>query len=317
MTRLAILVVYVVRDDEDLPLLELHLDRIARHTTVPYTIYGAAPRVTPAARARLEAEPNLRLCDLPATDVRGSREHAHYLDGLLAIALESDATHVVTFDVDSFPVTDDWVDALLAAPPESGLAAVLRAENGDSVLPHPSCLFATRELFTRSDLSFSPDWDGTPEFRRFLRTTGQAGDTGIRIAYRLWADDLDWARLRRSNARDLHPVIAGIYGDVVFHLGATSRGVLFRRDLAASPIHRLTSPLERYPARRPAAVRAKRSMLRLARGRTERRMMRRNRAAYDVVRHWLLEDPDGLLGYLRGDPAGPEATAWAALLAPR
>lgn len=304
MTRLAILVVYVVRDDDDLPLLDLHLDRIARHTSVPYTIHGAAPRVTPAARARLEAEPDLRLVDLPPTDARGSREHAHYLDGLLPIALESDATHIVTFDVDSFPVIDDWVDRLLAAaPPESGLAGVLREENGDRVLPHPSCLFASRELFTRYDLSFSPDWDGTPEFRRFLRATGQAGDTGIRIAYRLWADDLDWGRLRRTNAVDLHPVIAGVYGDAVFHLGATSRGVLFRRDLAPSPVHRLTMPLERYPARRPAAVRAKKAVLRWTRGPVERRMMQRNRDCYRRVRAELLADPDALFARLRGADA--------------
>jgi hypothetical protein len=308
VTRLAILVVYVVRDDEDLPLLDLHLERIARHTSVPYTVLGVAHRVTDAARARLLAQDRVRLCDVPPTDLRGSREHAYYLDALLEAALATDATHVVTLDVDSFPITDRWVDTLLAAaPPESGLAAVLRTENGDRVLPHPSCLLADRSFFERYHPSFSPDWDGTAEFRRFLRATGQAGDTGIRIAYRLWADGLPWGELRRTNARDLHYLIAGIYGDAVFHLGATSRGVLFRRDLEPSLVHRLTMPLERYPARRPAAVRAKRAVLRWCRGPTERRMMRRNRTVYQDVRRRLDEDPDALFALLRGarDTAEP------------
>ncbi len=51
--RLAILVVYVVRDADDETLLALHLDRIARHTTVPYRIHAALPRVTDSARGAL------------------------------------------------------------------------------------------------------------------------------------------------------------------------------------------------------------------------------------------------------------------------
>ncbi len=312
VTELAILVVYVVRDDTDLPLLELHLDRVARHTAVPYTIHAVAERVTPRAREILAAAPHVQLHTVAPTDLRGSREHAHYLDALVEIAVASGASHLVTLDLDSFPIADGWVDTLAAAaPPETGLAAILRTENGDSCLPHPSCLLAPRAFFADPTPSFSPDWDGTPEFRRFLRTTGQAGDTGIRIAYRLWAGDEPWEQLRRSNAVDVHHLIAGIYGDQVFHLGATSRGVLFRRDLQQSRIHRLTSPLERAPARGATAVRVKQAALRATRGPTERRMMQRNRAVHAVVREWLLDDPDDLVAYLRGAP--PSARAYAAL----
>lgn len=316
MTRLAILVVYVVRDEDDLPLLDLHLARIARHTTVPYTILGVAHRATDTARARLEADPNVRLCPVPETDLRGSREHAHYLDALVPIALATDATHLVTLDVDSFPVADGWVDTLIAAAAASGLAAILREENGDRVLPHPSGLLASRAFCQEEPVSFSPDWDGTREFREFLRTTGQAGDTGIRIAHRLWTEGQPWGRLRRSNARDLHPVIAGIYDDVLFHLGATSRGVLFRADLRQSTVHRLTMPLERVPVRGPRTRHAKQTLLRWCRGRTERRMMRRNRTVYQVVRDWLVEDDDDLLAYLRGEPPSPRGLAALARLAP-
>ena len=41
---LAILVVYYLSSDDDLPILDLHLDRIERHTRVPFQVYGAANR---------------------------------------------------------------------------------------------------------------------------------------------------------------------------------------------------------------------------------------------------------------------------------
>jgi hypothetical protein len=301
--RLAILVVYHVTDDADLPLVALHLERVARHTSTPYAHYAVTARATPAARALVAAAPNVQVCEVEPTAWRGSREHAYYLDAMRERALADGATHVVTLDLDSFPIEDRWLDTLTAAAPaESGLAAILRTENGDVALPHPSCCLVGRDFLERYDPSFSPDWDGTPEFRRFLHTTGQAGDTGIRFAYVLWSHHLAWGALRRSNAVDVHPVIAGIYADVVFHLGASSRGTIFRYDLVRSPVHRLTTPLERYPARRDRTKRMKRRALDRLRGPAERRLIDRNRVVSTAVREWLLADATDLFDFLRGRP---------------
>jgi len=300
--NLAILVVYYLKDDEDLPLLELHLDRVARHTKVPATVYATANRATPAARALLDAEPNIVLVDVPGTDQRGSREHGYYLDHLWRYALETDATHICTLDVDAFPVCDEWVDTVAThLAPESGFAAVSRLENGDTDLPHPSCTLARRDFYERFTPSFSPDTDGTPEFRRFLHATGQSADTGIRIGYALWAAGLPWGRLVRTNVVNPHYLMAGIYGDAVFHLGGIGRGKLFREDLQQSTVHRVTRPLERLPVGSGAPARLKRSVLHRARGKKEQQLSAQNRATYTVLRSWLLSDPDGLLAYLRGD----------------
>jgi hypothetical protein len=304
--HLAILVVYYLKDDEDLPLLELHLDRVARHTKVRATIYATANRATPAARALLETAPGVVLIDVPDTDLRGSREHGHYLDQLWRHAFNAGAAHICTLDVDAFPIRDDWVDAVAAhVAPESGLAAVSRLENGDSDLPHPSCTFARRDFYERFTPSFSPDWDGTPEFRRFLHTTGQSADTGIQLGYALWTAGIPWGRLVRTNAVNPHYLMAGIYGDAVFHLGGIGRGKLFREDLQHSTIHRVTRPLERLPVGGGAPARAKRSVLHRARGKKEQELSAQNRAIYTVLRSWLLSDSDGLVAYLRGDSPDP------------
>ncbi len=305
--RLAILVVYVVRDTDDETLLALHLDRIACHTTVPYRIHAAAPRVTGLARERLEAHQDVTVWPTAPSADRGSREHAHHLDALMAHATRDAASHIVTLDLDSFPVADAWHDTLVAGTDDC-VVGILRRENGDVLLPHPSCTVLPRSFLARHPFSFSPDSDGTREFRTFLRTSGQAADTGIRLAHLLARDGLPWRPVLRSNRRELHPLIAGIYGDVVFHLGAGARSALFRRDLAASRIHRLTEPAERVPVGWAPARRWKRRALGAIRGPAERRMIAANAAAATRAREWLRRDPDGLIAFLRGggtdlDPA--------------
>jgi hypothetical protein len=306
--HLGILMVAYLKDDDDLPLLALHLDRVARHRQVPTTSFVAAPRVSPAARALLDAQPDTVVCDPPPTDLVGSREHAHFLDALVPTALAAGVSHLCTLDVDSFPVRDDWLDVVAGSIPAGGrLAGVCRLENGDTALPHPSCIVADRSVFEPDPPSFSPDTDGTPGFREFRRATGQRADTGIRLGARLWQTGEPWGRLLRTNARDAHYLMGGVYADAVFHLGGVGRGKLFRRDLEQSTIHRVTRPVERVPVGTGAVAQAKRRTLQQLRGRREAQLAARNRATYDVLRSWLLSDPDGLLAYLRGTD-GPGAT---------
>jgi hypothetical protein len=300
--HLGILVVCYLKDDDDLPLLELHLDRVARHTRgTRATSFVSANRASPAARALLDAAPGVVVCDDPDTELRGSREHAFHLDLLARRALDAGVSHVCTLDVDSFPIRDGWVHAVASeAPAESGVAAILRRENGDTALPHPSCTFARRDFFERFAPSFTPDLDGTTEQRAFLRTTGQSADTGIQLGYALWAAGLSWGRLLRTNAADPHYLMAGIYGDAVFHLGGLGRGKLFRKDLEQSTVHRLTRPLERIPVGQGATAKVKRSVLHAARGKSEAELAARNREVFTSLRTRLLDDPDGLIAFLRG-----------------
>jgi hypothetical protein len=114
--EIALMVVYVVRSPDDEMLLRLHLDRIARHTAVPYRIHAATPRITERGTEMLRADPHVELCPTsPSTDL-GSREHAHHLDQLLERVRAGDASHVATLDLDSFPVADRWHDTLALCP---------------------------------------------------------------------------------------------------------------------------------------------------------------------------------------------------------
>lgn len=311
--HLAILVVYLVRDDDsDLGLLQLHLDRIAHHTHVPYTLYATTHRTTERAQALIAGAPNVVVCQTATTEERGSREHAYYLDTMAARALADGADYIVTLDQDSFPIVDRWIEVLTdSMPVASGVAGVLRVENGDVALPHPSCTLVRRDFFERYAPSYSPDSDFTPEFRTFLHTTGQAGDTGIRFAYILWAQDLAWGQVLRSNVVNEHYLIAGIYGDVVFHLGAGTRSTLFRADLKRSFAHRVSRPIELLRPRRRSMRQLKRRVLALIRSRSEQRINAKNQDAAQRLREWLLDDSDQLVGFLQGQPPQAGWPAWA------
>ncbi len=314
--RVGILVVYYLRSDDDLPVLALHLAHLERHTRAPFTVFGTANRVTPAARDLLEQRDWLRLCEVEPTEWRGSREHGYYLDALAAIAVADGVETIVTLDVDSFPIADGWIETVeRAADANGGVAGVLRAENGDTALPHPSCVTMRAEFFSRYRPSFSPDSDGTPEFRRFLRSTHQAGDTGLGLAYTLWVHGLPWARLMRSNAVEVHPVIAGVYADCVFHLAGVASGTIFRRDLYSSWVHRVTDPIDRIPVRGPLRS-AKRRFLTRVQARSRRTIVARNRAVYSQVWDRLVHDPDRFFAELRGRPGSAPGSAPARQWAP-
>src|SRR6056297_1632256 len=137
--RLAICVVYVVAPGTEW-LLRLQLRKIAETTTVPYRIFAAVPRATERARKILARwSERVEIVPMEASDLRGSAEHAHYLDQLVAEAAAHDVTHVATLDMDSFPVAIGWAERLTAQlTPDRPFAAVLRRENGDRNLPHPS-----------------------------------------------------------------------------------------------------------------------------------------------------------------------------------
>lgn len=303
-----ILVVYYLPNAVDVPILSEHLSRIERHTAPPFTVYAATERLIESGRELLAERSWVRRVAVDAGDLRGSREHAACLDQLAEYAFADGCDRIVTLDVDSFPIADGWLELARAAAAPSGVAGILRAENGDTALPHPSWTVVERAFWRAYRPSFSPDSDFTPEFRRFLRSSGQAGDTGLGLAYALWAHDLGWHRFRRSNAREIHPVIAGVYADAVFHLAGVASGTLFRRDLSASRPHRLTRSIERLPV--PASMRgAKRAVLERARGGAEHSIKERNRVAYDLARDWLLRDADGLVAYLRGHADAP--AEWA------
>jgi hypothetical protein len=271
-------------------ILDLQLRYIASTLSgYDYKIYAAANRLRPELRARLNAEPHLEVVDLPWYENEGNREHAFYLDRLLRRAAEEGCTHLAALDSDSFPILSDWPRVLLQRMGSTmRIAAVFRAENRDTHLPHPCGYFMLRSFFLERRPELYPDEQAlaSKPYQRFLAATRQRVDTGIGYAYTLWAHGEPWLQLTRSNRRNPHFLMAGIYGRVFFHLGAASRAPAFHVDYLTRPSLRIALGLRDVPLLwRVSAL-------------LESRYTEKNALIYKRITEGLKSDPQGFLAAL-------------------
>ena len=213
---LGIVVAYMVGDGGE-GLIDVHLDRIERHTRVPYVIHGSTNRLIAGSRRRLARRPHVRLHDLPPTNLRGSEEHSGYLEPLVSYAIADGATHIAILHVDSFPVRDDWVGTIVGTL--SNTVALATIEGVDT-----ACLVFHRDFYLEHRPRFLVPREAqqTYAYSAFCRSTGvQLHHSGTGLAFAAHQLGLSWHAMR-ATARD-RASGAAIYDDVVFHLkGALS-----------------------------------------------------------------------------------------------
>jgi len=164
------------------------------------------------------------------------REHAVKLDILGFEACrqaDSDDDILVFIDSDAFPVAP-WEEACLSQLDRHGLVAVQRLESLGDSQPHP-CFCVTTVGFWRG---IGGTWASGHKWRRTNGT--KISDVGGNLRKHLERADVNWKPLLRSNAHDPHPLWFGVYGDIVYHHGAGSRGRLshFDRDRIARLVRR-------------------------------------------------------------------------------
>jgi hypothetical protein len=223
----------------------------------------------------------------------GPDAHSAKLNALAAeIGQEADPEEVLIFlDGDAFPIAplDGFLDDTLGRFP---LVAVRRDENLGDKQPHPSFCATTVGFWQE----LGGDWSRAP----WTNDVGwEIDDPGGRLLGTLSAKGVEWHALRRSNRVNLHPVLFGVYDDVVYHHGAGFREVFDRVDrLRAGTIPDLPVGLAPDPPAGLAGLawklRAKRWYIAEKRPvvRRERRLMRENRELSERVFRWLQEDAD-------------------------
>lgn len=240
--RLAILVVYVF-DDARIPLFDHHLDRLRRHTGVPFRIFAAAHKVRGAARARIAAAPEIEVVDCaPPKDAGVRDEHSHCLDRLAAHADGEGFTHSASLHLDSFPIRDGWAQAMLAGADgvEADLASIV--PNGYS-----AGLVWSRSFYTahRPAMLVPQEERATETFRAFVAAHPDFDrvETGLGYLYAAWKAGAPWRAVPTDAARK-------IYGGVLFHLVAGtwrtwSETLPIRSDPATQALWRAVRPTQR------------------------------------------------------------------------
>jgi hypothetical protein len=257
---------------------------LARNLERPYRVYGDLEGID-------EAEGIDVVTRLETTD-EAPTAHAAKLNALAElIAREADPNDVLIFlDGDAFPVAplDAFLRRTLARFP---LAAIRRAENLGDKPPHPS--------FCATTVGFWQELGGDWSRGSWTNDLGwEIDDPGGRLLAALTEKGIAWHALRRTNRVNLHPVLFGVYDDVVYHHGAGFREVFDRVDRArAGLVPDLPQGLSPDP---PASslgralwkLRAKRWYLGEKRPvvRREQELMRENRELSERVFRWIQED---------------------------
>jgi hypothetical protein len=199
------------------PWIELCLHQIEKHSRPgDYLALVYDNAWLPAHRRALRGRKEVRV--LPSNGARIERGHGGALDVLVRSTAAS-IPYVITLDTDAFPIRDGWIDELISAL-ESGYAVsgIYRDEISQRIRPyvHPSCFCARRADLLAYGVTFRP---------------GDGDDVGHQL-FDVLSRDRPFHPLRRSNVRNVHPLMGGIYGDLVYHHGAGSRRPLFWGNLS-------------------------------------------------------------------------------------
>lgn len=307
--KLGLAVVYLVKEDSE-PLLRIHLERIRRHTSVPWVIHGTALRLPESFRHHLES-PDLRLHTItPPTEVLAHVEHSFLLTELLDRADDDGCTHLCTLHVDSFPLMDGWAEAMAGRlTAQAPVVAVMEEQEGDTMARPNLCGMMTSAEFWRAARPHflpSPQLEASEAWRAFMQRHGQhVTHSGVGLGYELEQAGLTWTPLRRTNSRTRHPVLAGIYGNLLFHLGAATRTKNFMSDTSPTPEPAFMRFRRRLAGRvRPWVPRwlrrRARPLLPLAHL-YDQRPQRRNEEIFQTIRTELFADPDAFIAAARED----------------
>ncbi len=205
---------FEIDEARSFPWIELCLRQLRRHTpAADYEVLVWDNSFLPEHLEIMRSDTKVSVFSNPeGKDVR----HGRALDRLLGKVPEG-VDHVVTLDTDSFPIRDGWLDNIIGRL-EGGasLAGVWRDEMAPRIDPyvHPSCLAARVETLRELGVAFA-------------RKQGHRVDVGQQITNALLERGDRISRLRRSNARNMHFLMGGVYGDLVYHHGAGSRQASF------------------------------------------------------------------------------------------
>ncbi len=153
--------------------------------------------------------------------------HADKLDILARMALEdstSDADVMIFIDGDAFPIAPVYAH-ITEYLKKYALVAVQRLENAGEKHAHPSFCVTTTGFWRKYNPSWQPGYS-------WMDANGEVKtDVGGNLLEVLELNGISWKPLHRSNSRNLHPVLFGLYADLVYHHGTGFRnGSIVRRD---------------------------------------------------------------------------------------
>ncbi len=221
--KLGIIVVYLVSEDNE-KLLEIHLEKIKETTKSPFIVYAAINILLPQFVNKLKKYSFVKTLNCndykgPNEENRGAKEHSHYLEQLIKIAIDDGVSHIVIMHPDSFPINVGWEIYLVNKLSESCvLISIFPAMSG--------CIFFERDFYIKYQpkLLPSPKEELSTSWINFQKSNHATNivETGMGYGYKASQEKLTWYKLNRTNRGEYHNYFGSIFNDIVFHLGSAS-----------------------------------------------------------------------------------------------
>jgi hypothetical protein len=195
--------------------VDLQLQYLNRHVREPFRVYAFLNGLPPEHAAKYFHSSTEPIVEHPVKLNRLAEVAARHASG--------DGDLLMFLDGDAFPI-GDVVSFTRSKLERHRLVAVQRRENDGDVQPHP-CFCMTTLGFWRE---IRGDW--RPGFQWPNARGKLVTDVGGNLLEILRREGIDWFPMLRSNRRNLHPLLFGLYEDLVYHHGAGFRAPLTRID---------------------------------------------------------------------------------------
>ena len=129
-----------------------------------------------------------------------------------------DTDIIVFIDPDAFPITEDWYGIICKKLEKYPFLAISREENIEPLLndkfkpyPHPCFCATTYGFWKKNNLSWALD------------PNRGASCAGVLLGESFKNNNIEWYKMLRTNCCDLHPLMFGIYDNMIFHNGSGNR----------------------------------------------------------------------------------------------
>jgi hypothetical protein len=199
--------------------IDVQLHYLEKHIDEPFRVYACLDQIEREHSKRFHYS-----CSMERT------RHPNKLNRLAERIIEEAQPDdlIVFLDGDAFPIAPfrPAVASLLAEHP---LAAIRRDENLGDPQPHPS-FCVTTVAFWRE---IGGDWS---RGETWLNAEGETvNDPGGKLLKALRDRGINWTPVLRTNATNLHPIMFGVYGGLIYHHGAGFRLPLSRSEIIQIP----------------------------------------------------------------------------------
>ncbi len=191
--------------------IDIQLKYLKKHINEPYRVYAFLNDV-PQTEKHQE-----KFFYSSTENIKSHPIKLNLLADLATFAAESDDDYLVFLDGDAFPI--ESISAFKNKVfPKHPLAAIQRLENNGDTQPHPCFCMTTVGYWNK----IQGDWKAG-DVKWLDKFGNKVWDVGGQMLKIMQDHQVDWYKLNRSNQHSLHPLLFGVYDDLIYHHGAAFR----------------------------------------------------------------------------------------------